>query len=66
VISCPTSLVIENHQVTGKDAGFRLSNIAQPKGGLHASGVGQLVVAPETKLFKYELRQPLVVFANRE
>ena len=31
MISCPTSLVIENHQVTGKDAGFRLCNISTAK-----------------------------------
>jgi hypothetical protein len=31
VISCPTSLVIENHQVTGQNGDFRLCNISTAK-----------------------------------
>jgi len=42
VISCPASLVIKNHQVTGKTQAFDCATLAQPKGGLHASGVGKL------------------------
>jgi hypothetical protein len=61
VISCPTSLVIENHQVTGKDSGLRLCNISTAKRGLAMPW--RLAVYD---FLRDELRPVLAVFANRE
>jgi hypothetical protein len=67
VISCPEGFVIENHQVTGKYSGFQWCNISTAKRRLARFQRPATRSLPrKRKLFLYELRQLLAVFANRE